>query len=57
MNDYPTTTRYCCGFAMILRRKLPNGNEEVECRHCNRREEISQTGYAIPKTPRKEKTR
>ena len=50
MSAYPTFTRYCCGFAMVLRRKLANGNEELECRHCNQRVEVTQSGYAMPKS-------
>lgn len=47
----PTFTRWCCGIAMTLRRRLANGNEIIECSHCHRCEEISPSGMSIPPTP------
>jgi hypothetical protein len=32
---------------MILLRKYQDGNELVECRHCNRQEEIASSGYSV----------
>jgi hypothetical protein len=43
----PTFARYCCGHAMELERRYPDGNELVRCRHCDRREEIATSGYAV----------
>jgi hypothetical protein len=44
----PTYTRFCCGILMYLRKRLPDGSEEVACRRCGKVELISTSGYATP---------